>query len=98
MAATPNTIAVSDIHKAFPTVMEKLEDSPLLMLKGTTPAAWLISTEEWDRREEVQQHVQDLEEIIELLKLEIDRLEKGLPESVPADIAKLEQLAQRVSA
>jgi len=98
MAATPNIIAISDIHKAFPTVLEKLSVSPLLMLKGSVPAAWLVSTKEWDRLDVIQQRVNDLEEIIELLKLEIDSLKAGSPESVPADISKLERMAQRVSA
>ena len=98
MFMTPNTIAVSDIHQSFPVVMERLSVTPLLMIKEAAPAAWLVSTEEWDRLYKMQEYIYDLEEVIELQKLEIDRLKADLPESVPADISKLETMAQRVPA
>ena len=48
MAVTPQTVALSDIHKSFSQVKAKIDVSPVLVLRNNEATAWIVSVEQWD--------------------------------------------------
>lgn len=48
MAVTPQTVALSDIHKSFSDVKAKIDSGPVLVLRNNEATAWLVSIEQWD--------------------------------------------------
>ena len=95
--AAPQTAPLSQIHKDATSLGIMLETGPVLMMRNSTSFGMLVSVEQWNKIATELQRFADLEETIELLKLEIDRLKRG-EEDGDFDIEHLERLAGRVSA
>lgn len=95
--AAPQTAPLSQVHKDAAAVSTMLEQGPVMMMRSSSSFGMLVSIEQWNQIAGALQHITDMEETIELLKLEIDRLERG-EEDGDFDIAHLERLAERVPA
>lgn len=76
MAITPQTVALSDIHKSFSEVKAKIDAGPVLILKNNEATAWMISTEQWDA---IQLAIQGYSQALE-------KLRKGEPTATLAEL------------
>lgn len=65
MAITPQTVALSDIHKSFSDVKAKVDAQPTLILRNNEPAAWMVSIEHWDA---MQRAIQDYSQALRSAK------------------------------
>lgn len=98
MDAMPQVAALSQITQAAPAVAAMLDNGPVLLTSKAQRYGVLVSIDEWNKMAESKSRFNDLEEIIELLKLELDARDAGQGGNVPADIAELERMAGRVPA
>lgn len=96
MDAMPEIATLSQITKEAPTVGNKLKDGPILLTARAERFGVLVSVEQWNSIANELSRLQDMEEVNELLRLEIDRLKAEEPESEPWDIDELERDAGRV--
>lgn len=63
MAITPQTVALSDIHKSFSDVKAKIDRGPVLVLRNNEATAWMVSPEQWDAMQRaIQAYSQMLEQ------------------------------------
>ena len=95
--AVPQTASLSQVHKDATSIDIMLKDGPIMMMRSSSSFGMLVSIEQWNQIAAATQKVADLEETIELLMLEIDRLNRG-EEDGDFDIEHLERLAGRVPA
>lgn len=95
--AAPQTAPLSQVHKDATTISMMLQRGPVMMMRSSSSFGMLVSIEQWNQIADALQQVADMEEMIELLKLEIVRLQRG-EEDGDFDIAHLERLAERVPA
>lgn len=95
MVEAPQVAGLSQITKNAPSIGSMLSDGPVMLMQKSTRFGMLVDVEEWNDIARSLQEVQDLKDIIDMQKLEIDRLKAGRPESVPADIGLLERMAGR---
>ena len=95
--AAPQTAPLPQVHKDAVTISTMLDRGPVMMMRNSSSFGMLVSIDQWNQIAAALQQVADMEETIELLKLEIDRLERGEDDG-DFDIAHLERLAERVPA
>ena len=95
--AVPQTAPLSQVHKDAASLGAMIENGPVLLMRNASSFGMLVSIEQWNRIATDLQHVIEMEETIELLKLEIDRLKRG-EEDGEFNIEELERLAGRVPA
>ena len=95
--AVPQTAPLSQVHKDASSLGAMIENGPVLLMRNASSFGMLVSIEQWNRIATDLQHVIEMEETIELLKLEIDRLKRG-EEDGEFNIEELERLAGRVPA
>ena len=93
----PQTAPLSQVHKDATSIGAMLARGPVMMMRSSTSFGMLVSIEQWNKIATAIQQFTDMEETIELLTLEIDRLQRG-EEDGDFDINHLERLAERVSA
>lgn len=89
---------LSQLNKDAKAVGRKMENGPVQVMKSSSTFGVLVSAEAWNEIAQAMAQIEDMREIIELQRLEIDRLKKGRPESTPADIEMLERMAGRARA
>lgn len=95
MVEAPQVAPISMITKDAPSLGNMLDDGPVMLLQKSTHFGMLINVDEWNQIALSIQKMRDLEDLIAMQKLEIDRLKSGEPDSVPADIGMLERMAGR---
>lgn len=95
--AAPQTAPLSQVHKDAGAIGTMLEHGPVMMMRSSSSFGMLVSIDQWNQIAAALQEVADMEEMIALLKLEIDRLQRG-EEDGDFDITHLERLAERVPA
>ena len=93
----PQTVPLSKVHKDATSIGTMLTNGPVMMMRSSVSFGMLVSIAQWNKIAVAMQQFADMEETIELLKLEIDRLNRG-EEDGDFDIAHLERLAGRVQA
>lgn len=95
--AAPQTAPLSQVHKDAAAIGSMLEHGPVMMMRSSSSFGMLVSIDQWNQIAAALQQVIDMEETIELLKLEIDRLQRG-EEDGDFDVDHLERLAERAPA
>lgn len=98
MHAMPQTVPISEIRKDQEGVISRLVRGPILLLSRSQPAAVLVSVREWNEIAAIVERNEDLEDLIEMQRLEIEELKSGVTTTEPADIAELHRMAGRVPA
>ncbi len=93
-----DSVPLSRLNNNASDVSERMQHGPIQVMKSSSTYGVLVSRDYWNMISEAMSRFNDMQELIELLKLEIDRLEEGRPESEPFDIDELERIARRVSA
>ena len=91
----PQTAPLSQVHKDATSIGAMLASGPVMMMRSSSSFGMLVSIEQWNKIAAAMQQVTAMEETIELLNLEIDRLARG-EEDGDFDIEHLERLAAGV--
>lgn len=95
--SVPQTAPLSQVHKNATAIGDMLESGPVMVMRSSSSFGMLVSIKQWNMIAKTVQQFTDMEETIDLLKLEIDRLKSGEADG-DFDIDHLEKLAGRVSA
>lgn len=93
-----DSVPLSRLNNDASDVSERMQHGPVQVMKSSSTYGVIVSRDHWNMIADAMSRFNDMQELIELLKLEIDRLKGGRPESEPFDINELERIAGRVSA
>jgi len=95
MVEAPQVAPISMITKDAPSLGNMLDHGPVMLLQKSAHFGMLVNVDEWNEIARAIQKMQDMQDIIAMQQLEIDRLKAGQPETVDADIDMLERMAGR---
>ncbi|MEZ4656902.1 MAG: hypothetical protein R2911_04970 [Caldilineaceae bacterium] len=89
-----NTAPVSDMNRNPNKIIAQLSKGPIALLSRSEPAAIMILPSMWNR---LMEQLDDQQDVIDALVAQLE-IATGRVETEPADIALLEEMAQRVRA